>query len=40
MTHEFYVRAVETMVQVVKEFDAGLDAIAVERARMAKGGGR
>jgi Zn-dependent M28 family amino/carboxypeptidase len=38
ITREFYVRAVETMVQMVKEFDAGLDAIAVERARMAKGG--
>jgi len=33
MTHDFYVRVVETMVRVVKEFDASLDAVA-------KGSGR
>lgn len=31
MTHEFYVRAVETLVKVVEEFDANLDTI--DRAR-------
>lgn len=40
MTHSFYVRAVETMIQAVKELDAGLDAIAAERARMGKGSGK
>ena len=40
ITREFYVGAVETMVRMVKEFDAGLDAIAIERARLAKGGGK
>ena len=38
MTHSFFVRAVETMIAAVKEFDAGLDAIAIERARLSKGG--
>jgi Zn-dependent M28 family amino/carboxypeptidase len=38
MSHAFYVRAVETMILAIKEFDAGLDAIALERAKMAKGG--
>ena len=38
MTHAFYVRAVETMIAVVKEFDGGLDAVAIERARLIKGG--
>ncbi len=38
MTHAFYVRAVETMIAVVKEFDSGLDAVAIERARLLKGG--
>jgi citrate lyase beta subunit len=33
MTHDFYVRVVETMVSAVREFDASLDAVA-------KGGGR
>jgi Zn-dependent M28 family amino/carboxypeptidase len=28
MTHAFYVRAVETMIHAVKEFDAGLEAVA------------
>ncbi len=32
MTHGFYVRAVETMAHAVREFDAGLDAIAAARA--------
>ena len=31
MTYEFYVQAVETLVQVVEEFDANLDAIERER---------
>jgi hypothetical protein len=33
MTHGFYVRAVETMVAAVKEFDANLDAIAKASGR-------
>ena len=31
MTHAFYVRVVETMAQAIREFDAGLDAIAAAR---------
>ncbi len=31
MTHAFYVRAVETMVHAIREFDAGLDVIAAAR---------
>ena len=31
MSYDFYVRAVETMVQAVKEFDAHLDAVAKQR---------
>jgi hypothetical protein len=31
MTHAFYVRAVETMVRAVREFDTSLDV--VEKAR-------
>jgi Zn-dependent M28 family amino/carboxypeptidase len=31
MTHDFYVRAVETLVRVVEEFDANLDPIEKER---------
>lgn len=33
MTHGFYVRAVETAIQVVKSFDASLDVILRERGR-------
>lgn len=33
MTHAFYVRAVETMIHAVKEFDAGLDAVAKAAGR-------
>ena len=33
MTHAFYVRAVETMIQAVKEFDAGLEAVAKAAGR-------
>jgi Zn-dependent M28 family amino/carboxypeptidase len=40
MTLGFYVRAVETMVQAVKEFDTNLDAVAAERARLIGGGDR
>jgi Zn-dependent M28 family amino/carboxypeptidase len=40
MTLGFYVRAVETMVQAVREFDANLDAVAAERAKLAGGGNR
>ena len=31
MSHAFYVRVVETMAQAIREFDAGLDAIAAAR---------
>lgn len=33
MTRDFYVKAVETMVMVIREFDAGLDAIDAARPR-------
>jgi len=33
MTHDFYVRAVETVILMVKEFDQNIDAIANERQR-------
>jgi pimeloyl-ACP methyl ester carboxylesterase len=34
MTHAFYVRAVETVAQAIRELDAGLDAIAAVRVGM------
>ena len=33
MTHDFYVRAVETLVHVIEEFDANLDAVQTRAPR-------